>query len=441
MSNAFLRELENGLVLRPSRPGDAEALAQFNRTIHADDENEGKGLEDWTLDLISGEGPTFAVDDFTVVEDTQTGEIVSSCCLISQTWSYEGIPFHVGRPELVGTKPDYRRRGLVRQQFDLMHQWSAERGELVQVITGIPYYYRQFGYEMALNLSGGRAGYKPNVPALKEDEKEPFTFRPATEADIPFLMATYKRGCERQPINAVWDEALWRYEISGKRNYNINRQALYIIETEEGRKAGFVGIPALKWRGGSMATRYELAEGHSWMAVTPSVIRWLWQKGEEMAVEQNMKQDSFGFWHGEAHPVYQAAASRLPRKRKPYAYYVRVPDLPAFIKTIRPALEKRLSQSHFAGYDGQIKLNFYRNGLGLTFEKGRLSKIEALEHEDPDDCTANFPPLVFLQLLFGYRSMEALDQAYADCYASKEEYAHLLNALFPNKPSDIWPIS
>ena len=35
-----------------------------------------------------------------------------------QTWTYGGVPFEVGRPELVATHPDYRRRGLVRAQFE-----------------------------------------------------------------------------------------------------------------------------------------------------------------------------------------------------------------------------------------------------------------------------------------------------------------------------------
>ena len=47
-------------------------------------------------------------------------------------------PSKSAAPELVGTKKEYRRRGLVRQQFEVMHEWSAERGELVQIITGIP---------------------------------------------------------------------------------------------------------------------------------------------------------------------------------------------------------------------------------------------------------------------------------------------------------------
>ncbi|MFU8827484.1 MAG: GNAT family N-acetyltransferase, partial [Brevefilum sp.] len=135
MTDSIIRDLGEGLIIRHSTAKDAEALALFNKEIHGEDEWDARGLIEWTLDLISGEGPTFDVGDFTIVENTRTGEIVSSCCLISQTWSYEGIPFKVGRPELVGTKKDYRRRGLVREQFEILHQWSAGRGELVQAIT------------------------------------------------------------------------------------------------------------------------------------------------------------------------------------------------------------------------------------------------------------------------------------------------------------------
>ena len=122
-----------------------------------------------------------------VVEDQRRGKIVSSLNLISQTWTYGGMPFGVGRVELVGTDPSYRRRGLVRAQFEIVHRWSQERGELAQMITGIPYYYRQFGYEMALDLGGGRVGYAPQIPELAAGGTEPYRVRPAVEADLPFI--------------------------------------------------------------------------------------------------------------------------------------------------------------------------------------------------------------------------------------------------------------
>ena len=105
--------------------------------------------------------------------------------LIPQTWTYEGIPFGVGRSELVGTLPEFRKRGLVRMQYEEIHKWSAERGQMVQAITGIPYFYRKFGYEMALDLSGGRFGYEAHVPKLKDGETEPYRLRPATPCRHP----------------------------------------------------------------------------------------------------------------------------------------------------------------------------------------------------------------------------------------------------------------
>jgi hypothetical protein len=441
MTDSIIRDLGEGLIIRHSTAEDAEALALFNKEVHSEDEWDARGLIEWTLDLISGEGPTFDVGDFTIVEDTRTGEIVSSCCLISQTWSYEGIPFKVGRPELVGTKKDYRRRGLVREQFDILHQWSATRGELVQAITGIPYYYRQFGYEMTLNLDGGRIGYASHLPKLNEGEEESFTFRKAVKGDIRFLMATYNRGCQRSLVYAVWSKELWLYELTKKRKYNINRRKIYIIEDQEGTSVGFIGIPPVKWGSNSVLTLYELAPGFSWSAVTPSVARFLWKWGEEAAKNQKQTQERFGFFLGETHPAYDVFASHLPQIHKPYAYYLRVPDLLAFLQDIMPALEDHLADTPFDCYTGEVKLNFYRDGIKLVFNRGHLDEIEILGLEDLEKSIASFPGLTFLQLLFGHRNMDELDHAYTDCYAKNEESKHLLNTLFPKKPSDIWPIS
>ena len=161
----------------------------------------------WARDLVEKPHPTFGTGDFTIVEDQATGRIVSSLNIISQTWAYEGIPFKVGRPELVATLPEFRNRGLVRLQFEEVHTWSADRGEMVQAITGIPYYYRLFGYEMCVDLDGSRAGFEMNLPKLKEGEPEPYRIRPATEVDIPFLSEVYAHASRRSLLSVVRDES------------------------------------------------------------------------------------------------------------------------------------------------------------------------------------------------------------------------------------------
>lgn len=227
-SNTILRDLGNGLILRRSTPADTEKLVEFNSKIHSDlgSETPDTRVGVWTRDLMTKVHPTFHPEDFTIVEDTADGKIVSSLNLISQTWTYGGIPFSVGRPELVGTLPEYRNRGLVRAQFEVIHQWSAERGEKVQAITGIPYYYRIFGYEMGLELQGGRAGYLAHIPRLKDGETEPYHIRPAVEADLLFITTLYARAGERYRIYVVRDEATWRYELNSADPLNVNQMEL-----------------------------------------------------------------------------------------------------------------------------------------------------------------------------------------------------------------------
>jgi len=56
-----------------------------------------------------------------------------------------------------------------------------------------------------------------------------------------------------------------------------------------------------------------------------------------------------------------------------------------------------------------------------------------------DDGGAWFPGLGFLQLLFGRRSLAELEHAAADCRVNAEEARVLLDALFPKRPSCVWP--
>ncbi len=437
------RDLGDGLILRRSTPADANALADFNSALLSDDGPDAPDayIAAWTHDLLSGDHPTFGVDDFTIVEETRTGRIVSSLCLISQVWTYDGIPFGVGRPELVCTHPDYRNRGLVRAQFQAIHAWSAERGHLAQAITGIPWFYRQFGYEMGLALSGGRIGYLPHIPKLKDGETEPYRLRPVSEADLPFIKDVYEHASKRNLIACVHDEALWRYEVFGKRAKNANRLEMRIVESAGGEPVGYLAHVTRLWDTMMPANFFELKPGASWLAVAPSVMRYLQATGELYASRDQKQLDSFAFWLGGDHPVYHAIADRLPKVRQPYAWYVRVPDLPGFLRRIAPALERRLASSVLAGYTGEVKISFYRSGLRLGFQQGRLSVVESWRPTPAERGTAALPDLTFLQLLFGYRSLEELRHAFADCRVDSDEIGGLLQALFPRRHSDMWPVA
>jgi GNAT superfamily N-acetyltransferase len=438
----IIRTLHDGLILRRARPADGERLVEAHADLHRDPgmEEPDEGVGAWVRDLLERPHPTFEPEDFTLVEEPRDGRIVSSLCLISQTWSYGGIEFGVGRPELVATHPDYRQQGLIRAQFEMIHAWSADRGEEMQAITGIPWYYRQFGYEMALDLGGGRAGYLPHVPQLKEGEEEAYSVRPAGEEDVPFLLELDRRQRKRSMVTCVWDEETWRYELAGKSAANVNRSEFRILE-RDGEAVGMVAHPPSLWGTMLPATSYELKAGASWLAASPAVVRYLWQTGQDYArAEGKEGVASFGFWLGSEHPAYQALAGRLPYVRKPYAWYLRVPDLPGFVQRIAPVLEERLAGSVAAGHSGELKISFYRDGLRLSFDEGCI-RIQPWKTVGEKGANAAFPGLTFLQLLFGYRSLQELDEALADCFTTGDEARVLLDALFPKPPSSVRPVS
>ena len=84
------RDLGDGLLLRFAQADDIDAVVAFNQRIHDD------WCGPWTRDLMSGQHPAAQASDFTIVEDTKGARIVSSQCLISNTWTYGGIPFGCG---------------------------------------------------------------------------------------------------------------------------------------------------------------------------------------------------------------------------------------------------------------------------------------------------------------------------------------------------------
>jgi hypothetical protein len=440
---SVLRDLGDGLVLRRATVEDTEALVAFNAGVFREPgaQEPDKWIAAWTRDLMKGNHPTFDVGDILVVEDTRKRALVSTCSLISQTWSYGDVKFGVGRPELVATHPDYRNRGLVRAQFAMLHELSAARGEKVQAITGIPYYYRQFGYEMGLSLEGGRLGYKVHVPKLKEGDPEPYRLRPATDEDVPLLMRLYEQQTARSMVSCLRDEEMWRYELHGRDENSAQHRAFQVIETPEGEAVGMLVHSSRLWGPTMAALLYELLPGASWTAVTPSVVRHLEAAGEQYAaVEKKREFGAFGFLMGTEHPVYKAFENQLPRTWKPYAWYVRVADLPDFIRHVAPVLERRVAQSNYSGHTGEIKVSFYRDGLRLALEGGKIA-AERWKPTPEDRGVAGFPDLTFLQLLFGYRNLDELRYAFADCTVDTDEARELLTTMFPKQPTDIWPVA
>jgi GNAT superfamily N-acetyltransferase len=442
---SITRDLGDGLLFRWASSEDTEELVYLNSMVFRDsaDAPPNTNLGNLVRELMSGRHPLMGPRDFAVIEDTRRAEhrIVACTCFWSQAWEYEGIHIGLGRPEIVATDPAYRNRGLVRALFEEIHARSEAQGDLVQGITGISYFYRQFGYEYALNLGGRSVTNLSLIPQAKEPE--PYLLRDATEVDIPFILALYDRRRRESIVSTPIEERWLHYQL---KMWNVietdDNWHLQILSDRAGTAIGFLLMPVVRWGRQADVYALEITPETNMQAVLPSILRAVAAQGVQLHAKPGAGQLSeISFNLGATHPVYSVLGSALiTRQHAPYAWYVRVPDVPRFLRHIATALERRLAESPLGRYNGELHITLYRGGLHLIFEDGRLKLVEPWRspaygrNED-----AGFPPLVFLQLLFGYRSLDDLRFAFPDVQV-KDEAELLLKTLFPMKPSWVLPI-
>jgi hypothetical protein len=357
----------------------------------------------------------------------------------------------VGQPELIGTAAERRGGGLVRAQFEVVHGWSLARGHRMLAISGIPWFYRQFGYELAIERGGGP---RARVEALTPLPAPPASWRvrPAAEADIPFLIDLTAAAATRAQVTVPRDAALWRYELGGKRPESAARREIRILE-RDAEPVGYLAHAGELWGGHFNVSGFEVRAGVSWREAWLSALRYLVEAGRALARPGPATGYTvLSFWLlGTEHPLHRVCT--FQERDLGYAWYVRVPDLPAFLRAVTPALERRLAGSTCAGHTGTLTLGFYTNGVRLTLERGTVTGVEPWQPDirvrglefgrpssDPRRPLAMFPDRTFLQLMFGFRSLEELEAAFPDCVVRTNEARALLAALFPKLPSDVWPV-
>lgn len=443
--DSYRRDLGDRLVLRWSTPADTDELARLYSNVFRQRVGQppNRTVAAWTRVMISGAHPLLGPTDFAVVEDTGQQQLVSATNLMRQVWSYAGIPLQVGRPEVVATEAEHRQRGLVRSIFELIHARSAARGDLVLAITGIGYYYRQFGYEYALDLGDTCSIPFSAIPARSPQTPARLRLRPATIDDIPDLLTLWEQEHAHALITTQIDAEYWRFLLDGNLACDPDSgwRTLMLVDREE-QTVGYVLLHPKLW-GPTLAVKGLIVKsGASFHALLPDILRAIQAEALALPIAPGAPPPNMlSLGLGRDHPVYAAFTEDLSaRFQRPYAWYVRVPDLVALLRKIAPVLERRIAESVLVGYTGESKINLYRGGLRLVFENGALRSVEPWQTSIWNSAIdASFPPLVFLQLMFGHRSLDQLRDMFPDVSASGEHQL-LLQTLFPARPSLVMPL-
>lgn len=454
-NQAYRRDLGDGLVLRWSTPADCDAVLELYHLAFRRKPDEAP--RQTTIASVScmfrGKNPYVGPTDFALVEELSSGKIVAASLLYQQPILLNGIQVTIGCPERVATLHEYRNRGLIRAIFELLHARSQARGDLFQAIIGINYFYRQFGYEYALDLSAGLNLPFERIPKLPEGQKEALRARDARLEDLPILAPVFareatilRRVSPNSPAMPAFISAPWPVEYQG---YHVDfaetglpewYKTLYTLVDQDEQPVGFFETAPMRSDETVTITSLMLSEAISMVEVFPALLRAMASVADGIAVRNShlppaseLCFDILG-----SHPIYELLDERyLSTRGRVNPWYVRVPDLPKLLKLMQPLLEQRLAASAMAGYSGELKLDFYRDGLRLVFEKGAVTRIEPwqkpLWEAQPD---AGFPPLLFLKLVFGYQGLNELKPVFPDLWASAEA-EQLLQVLFPVVPSSL----
>lgn len=413
----YRRPLGDGLVLRTAASEtDVERVAQFDGAIH------GESITPVTRALFLHH-PNTSGRDLIFVEDEGTGQVVSSLCVIPWTWRYEDVTIPTGEMGIVGTLDAYRRRGLIRQQVAFFKQRLTERGCLLSHIQGIPYYYRQFGYEYALPLEGGlrlELRHVPKPPAAA------FTFRPATSGDLATLVQLYNDAARDLAIAAQRDEATWRYLLEHTPGGETECDDI-IVEDGSGAVAGYVRVPHSHFGEELTVNEASRLSADAALATLVHLKTLAEQRGKpglRLCIPANSS-------------LLQVARPFTDREYGAYAWQIHVPDMAALLRALTPVLERRIAASPLAGLTQDVEICLFRETVALRFIAGKLSEVANLGFKGRG--AISIPPLQFIPLVLGYRSLDEQRRAYPDVGVHPSSRL-LVETLFPKVSSFIYTI-
>jgi predicted acetyltransferase len=342
---------------------------------------------------------------------------VATLNLIPSDWSVGGIPLKVAEMGNVATLPEYRNRGLIRRLVSEYHKEVAGQGYALSVIEGIPYFYRQFGYEYALPLDEETTIPLERLPS----HQSRLEIRPFTDKDVPRAMKLLAQTQNKFYVHSVRDELIWKMQQETGFADGHTFEG-YIVE-EKGEVTAYFRL-SRKPEQKQLVLREASNTDRRITEATLSFIKELGQKnGFEVLLARTSHCDPLTI-----HLVTLGAEQRAP----PYAWQIRVTDYVSMFRKMKPLFEERLATSSFHNLTEQLNFNFRRYVIQMSIENGVIVEIRRLE--TGETCPIGVNPLVFTQLLFGHRNRHELEMNYPDFHVL-DSHKQLVDVLFPKLSS------
>ena len=389
--------LPGGLLLRTAEPGDRSQI----EALLVD---RGEAGDDIDHRLIVDD-PKAGWEACAVVLDGD--RVVSTATLLDETLALGQVTLPAGQVELVATDRAYEGRGLVRALMGWAHERSAARGHLLQVMIGIPYFYRLFGYAYAIDIPPARPLHQ--VPAGRD------VLRPARAGDIPALMALQDSTQADFVVRVPHSPPRWRWLLAHKTS------TTYVVERQGTLVASARLTPP---EGGLLLAEAAAADADAATALLAGVVHLA--GGAEIRVVDRRGTVTGRTWD----PLLGPTRGGLEQ------YYLRLADIEGVLRAVRAVLESRLRDSGLEASEVVLS-TFGRHYRWPVGSDGALGPLRAGgPMQAPGSAGAvGVAPDALGALLFGQRGLAGLTALRPDVYAG--DASPLYEALFPPVTADL----
>jgi len=407
---------------------EVEELLKFHSIVHPNDDVEELRRQ---IDHLPG----FGREKNYYIRDLDKGIIVTALNSIPFIWNYEDIPLRNLELGWVGTLKEYRRKGLNKLLYTHFENLLLSGNYDFSTIQGIPYYYRQFGYDFIIPMD--RIIWTRTNQIQPIDENNPpdymkLNIRFAEKNDIPSMMDLFDEQNRNLLVYASRSQELWEIQETLKRQ-NENEFETYVVL--DGSK--IIGYFRLVKK-----INKEKIPNKSTMSVIESSIATF-----------NGVQRTLQFLYAEAvHDDISLIGSQGPTLNTlskvmeniggsgthRWKYQVRIPNMVSFLQKISPVLEKRLKGTMFEGLTYDVTINTFQNCYSLKFSNGTIGDILDLGPQEVNDNQAfRAPPNDLARLILGAYSIKEIEQNNID-FIVRGSVRLIAETLFPKKESSVY---
>ena len=356
---------------------------------------------------------------FLYIKDSNSNKIISSISLMPLVWRFGTTIIPVCEMGFVGTLEKYRGKDLIVELNKLYERIMAEKGYIISVIRGIPYYYRKLGYEFAIPLDHRMFLSPTKIPL---DNLEYLKIRKADLDDIDFIVSKYHQYYGDFFISNIYDKDCYISKFFND-HYNEFKASTYIIETS-GKSITYFTFGKTYDNLG-----YDIKTSHINRECGIKILQYI----KEIVSVDNPDQVDLAIREDTdlANLIGELGGTTYDT----YGWQVKVPNLKIYLDKLKPILENRIHNSNFQGVIQDLKISNYKATIILSFNNGQISTIK-MEKGYPKElsCDLKLPGSILFKLILGDRSFKEIKYIMKDAKV-KHESRELIDVLFPKEIS------